>query len=82
MVVDQIDIKNVTILEPKNNSPIAGYIHGVKAVQPARQTVKTISRPSHMLDRICGIEVRQNDFDFLKVVLIYLTSVSSFIQPL
>lgn len=79
MIVEQINLKNVPTVEPKNDPPIAGNVDRLKAFQAARELVQAIARPSHMRNGVGGIKVRQNDLYFFNMVRIYLAPVPAFI---
>jgi len=82
VIVEQIHVKHAAVLETKDDPPIAGNIHGVKAFQVPREVMQAIARTPHMRDLSDRIEVRQNDFDFLDMVWRNLAAIATLIQAL
>ena len=66
MVVDQIDIEGVSILDPEDDAPVAGYAHGPEAMEVAGQRVQHLARQVHVARSRGGLQGGQDALDLVE----------------
>ncbi len=59
MVVNEIDVKSVTLVEAKNYPPIAADRNAPKAFEVAAQPMQAETLDLHVVDRDGGIQAEQ-----------------------
>lgn len=60
VVIDQIDIKGISVFKAKNNSPVAGYRDAPVAFQFPPKRVKPVTRQVKIGRVFCLIKMRQH----------------------
>jgi hypothetical protein len=60
VIIGQVNVKSVTILEAKDDPPVAGYGHAPVAFQVSLERVKPVSRQIKVSRRFRPVEMRQN----------------------
>jgi len=80
VIIDQINIKYIALFKSKDDPPIAGNNYGIKFFQVSGELMQAITGPTHMPNCSGRIEVRQDNFDFLYVVLVHLAAIVTLIH--
>jgi len=82
VIVDEIDIKYISILEPEDDAPVRPDRDRPKALKVALQHMKTKSRLIKSLYRHRGIKYGQYPSDAIDYVRRKLPAVILFVEPL
>jgi hypothetical protein len=69
MVINQLDIPNVTRFKTKNDPPVAAYGHRPETSQVTFEWVKAKAGQINGSGAACAIEHRQNSFAYQPILL-------------
>jgi hypothetical protein len=63
MIVDQIDVADLSVVEGKNDTPVAIDTDGPEPSEIVAQGMEPIAWQSHLIDRLYDIEALQDALD-------------------
>jgi hypothetical protein len=82
MVIYEINVDDVSVVEPENDPPVPRYGYAPKALKVARQRMKPQSREIRVPWSPRGIKIGENARDFLAKGSVNLRCVVPFIETL
>ena len=80
MVIDQVQVHNVHAIEAKDDSPIAGYVHGIESLAVAGQRMKAQAWKVHVCWGAAGVQARENHSDPLYLGLLQALALTLLVE--
>ena len=81
MIIDQLNVKHVAVLNPKDDAPVCPDGHGPETLQITFERVEAVSGKIKGLRYSCPIEAGQNVLDDIAQIGPYPTAVALLVEP-